>query len=207
VGILPCAVFISTIGAAFYLEYIMSEQKTCVRCKQFHPLTEFRLDVRMLSGRGSYCKKCRAEMAKEYRESHPNYVENMKKRKKELSQHRREWQREWYKKNKEKRAEALRKDRILRPEAWRKYHEQAKKANPLAHKSRKILETAVQWKGFEKPDTCSKCGKKFDSQNIHAHHEDYKKPLDIVWVCRSCHMKIHVLMREKNVESNNLHKI
>ncbi|MFA4834882.1 MAG: hypothetical protein WC749_02255 [Dehalococcoidia bacterium] len=39
-----------------------------------------------------------------------------------------------------------------------------------------------------KPDTCSMCGEK---KIIMAHHNDYSKPLDIIWVCQACHMKIH----------------
>ena len=26
---------------------------------------------------------------------------------------------------------------------------------------------------------------------VQAHHEDYSKPLDVIWVCRSCHDKRH----------------
>jgi len=39
-----------------------------------------------------------------------------------------------------------------------------------------------------KPVICEKCNCK---DILHAHHEDYNKPLEIVWVCHSCHMKIH----------------
>lgn len=39
-----------------------------------------------------------------------------------------------------------------------------------------------------KPDSCSMCNK---TGYIHAHHEDYSKPLDVIWVCPKCHKDIH----------------
>ncbi len=36
-------------------------------------------------------------------------------------------------------------------------------------------------------DYCS-CGSKSKS---HGHHEDYNKPLQVIWVCPACHLKIH----------------
>lgn len=26
---------------------------------------------------------------------------------------------------------------------------------------------------------------------VHAHHEDYSRPLDVVWLCRCCHARRH----------------
>lgn len=34
---------------------------------------------------------------------------------------------------------------------------------------------------------CIKCG----DVNSEMHHEDYDKPLDIMWLCRSCHLEHH----------------
>ena len=38
-----------------------------------------------------------------------------------------------------------------------------------------------------KPDTCQICG---TTDNIQAHHEDYNKPFDIIWVCQHCHVEL-----------------
>lgn len=39
-----------------------------------------------------------------------------------------------------------------------------------------------------RPDHCSNCGK---VGKVDAHHDDYTKPDQVVWLCRSCHMKRH----------------
>ena len=48
-------------------------------------------------------------------------------------------------------------------------------------------------KGFiVRPNICSKCN---NEDFILAHHEDYDKPFNIIWLCNSCHRKQHF---EKN---------
>lgn len=38
------------------------------------------------------------------------------------------------------------------------------------------------------PEKCWWCG---SEEHIHAHHEDYTKPLEIMWLCRDCHGRRH----------------
>ena len=41
-----------------------------------------------------------------------------------------------------------------------------------------------------RPKFCSVCGREVF---VEAHHEDYNKPLEVIWVCKSCHENIHHL--------------
>jgi predicted Zn-ribbon and HTH transcriptional regulator len=37
---------------------------------------------------------------------------------------------------------------------------------------------------------CEDCGSTSD-RKLHGHHEDYDKPLDVVWLCHPCHRRRH----------------
>jgi hypothetical protein len=40
-------------------------------------------------------------------------------------------------------------------------------------------------------DRCEHCGSPAVNYKLEAHHSDYSKPLEVVWLCRSCHTSIH----------------
>ena len=48
---------------------------------------------------------------------------------------------------------------------------------------------AIKMGKLIKPKSCSRCRK--ESDNIEAHHEDYSKPLEVIWLCLECHHEIH----------------
>jgi Bacillus phage endonuclease len=62
------------------------------------------------------------------------------------------------------------------------------KRNPFKHAARAFVCAAVKEGMLIRPSQCSRC---FKEGKIEAHHEDYMKPLEIIWLCRSCHGKEH----------------
>ena len=40
-------------------------------------------------------------------------------------------------------------------------------------------------------EPCNGCGK----IEVEAHHDDYSKPLDVLWLCRQCHADRHKLIK------------
>lgn len=41
---------------------------------------------------------------------------------------------------------------------------------------------------LKKPDSCQSCG---STRKLYAHHNDYSKPLDVMWLCMICHGDRH----------------
>lgn len=46
-----------------------------------------------------------------------------------------------------------------------------------------------------KKNPCYNCGSKI---KLEAHHVDYTKPLDIIWLCKKCHIDLHKEINKKN---------
>ena len=60
-----------------------------------------------------------------------------------------------------------------------------RKENPIAAKAHSAVNNAIRAKKLIKKPCCV-CGE----IKVHAHHEDYSKPLDVVWVCAYHHRQI-----------------
>lgn len=45
------------------------------------------------------------------------------------------------------------------------------------------------------PQPCEICSST-DLRAVIAHHQDYSKPFDVNWLCRSCHEYVNVIVRE-----------
>lgn len=62
------------------------------------------------------------------------------------------------------------------------------KNNPEKYAAHCKVYCALSTGELQKPKKCQVCNIK---GYVEAHHEDYSKPLDIIWVCKKCHCIYH----------------
>lgn len=139
-----------------------------------------------------------AESKKRYRSKEETKEKEKEYRKKWYSEHK-----EYYKKlrenNREKYNEYSRKykaehktySKKYRKENLEKYANYAKdyrKKHPETVTAHNAVRVGIE-RGEIKTHPCEKCGEDI----AEAHHDDYTKPLEIRWLCKTCHMEWHRL--------------
>ena len=91
--------------------------------------------------------------------------------------------RKYDKANRSNRSENNKKYYQDNPEKRKEYYEKNKKHKLAGGK----LRYAVKTGRIIKPSQCERCP---STENIQGHHEDYDYPLDVIWLCRSCHARL-----------------
>ena len=86
-----------------------------------------------------------------------------------------------YDRGRSKTPERRAKNRVIATR-WREEH-------PEAYQAQTAVGNAVR-DGKLKKLPCEVCGAE---ANVHAHHSDYSRPLDVKWLCARCHHRLHAL--------------
>lgn len=186
--------------------------KKCKKCGVEKEESEF-FKKRERGIEGS-CKECRKKELNERIAKNPEAHKEKVRLRSEQRRQTEEWK-EWRKDHQQrKRKEISEKSRLYylknksiheKSKEWReKNREQYRKSvkehakkNPLKVRARKIVSYHVQKGNMTRPSKCSRCLKECKTE---AHHEDYTKPLDIVWLCKLCHAEEH---RKLNVNTSD----
>ena len=182
--------------------------KKCPRCKKLKPTTNFSKNCSSPDGFRSICKACKKPYAKQYYKEHKEeidlshkiyrsrnidkislmgklyYRKNIDKISLQAKERREKYKQEYilygkqyYQANKDKVLATIRAYRKSNPE------------KALAHL---ILNRNIS-SSNDRPTVCSKCDA---AGMVDGHHSDYSKPLDVIWLCRSCHMRLHSEIRK-----------
>jgi len=136
------------------------DRKVCFKCKIGKALEEFYVHSMMADGHLNKCKECTKRDVREHRRTHPSVQEYDRWR----FQH----------------------DPVRRADTRRRANAR-RKANPLQGRASCMVSRAVRDGRLARPSRCSRCGEK--GRRIEAHHPDYTKPLEVIWVCSLCHRR------------------
>ncbi len=103
----------------------------------------------------------------------------------------------WYRDYRKKHRKKFREYNRIYNNNWRKengYHSEIKwkQNNPEKVKAQRLLNYAVRV-GLVEKKPCSIC----NNIKSQAHHEDYLKPLDVIWFCALCHKHHHLKSGDK----------
>jgi len=135
--------------------------KKCFKCENEKLIDDFYKHPAMGDGHLNKCKEC---TKKDVREDRKNKFEQYS-----------EYEKNRYQSNENRRLK------------MRKSAKKWREENPLGYKAQTAVGYAIRSGKLTKKD-CLFCGAQ---ENIHAHHNDYKRPLDVVWLCAKCHTRMH----------------
>lgn len=180
--------------------------KKCGRCKEVKSDEDFSKNKRNKDGLHSECKACDKEIKLKFRLEKPEKLKERKRNeylrnKEKINDKNMEnyWKNHEQRvlKNREysRRPEIKDKARVRNREFKRKKRELISAKLLIQAENEKIQRKvhilvclAVKEGKLLKPNFCENCGEKKDLQG---HHEDYSKPLDVIWLCFLCHCKRH----------------
>lgn len=177
------------------------DTQVCTKCNSELPIEQFGFyKNRKNILRYRRCKSCVASYKNEhYRNNEDLYKLRAKNHLNDNREHHRNRSRK-YREDHYEHLSRLAKERYTSEEGReanrlrsRKYRENP--TNRMKEKARGVVNSLVRNGIISKPSGCVECGK---LGKVEAHHDDYNKPLEVLWVCRKCHFKKHTINEGHN---------
>ena len=170
----------------------------CPKCGSDQGLDRFYRSPKKASGFLSWCKSCYAA-----RDANPQYRKNRRlylaeygqrpsvkaiHRERVKTPHAKAVRKVWRRTDafRQKRKEYMAHMTPEMRERWRVYRRAYERAHRTKNLAR-LLTSLMRRFGYLVPGPCAKCG----HAKVVAHHPDYSRPLDVIWLCRPCHVLLH----------------
>ena len=137
---------------------MIQSQKKCFKCKQIKHLSEYYNHKNMADGHLNKCIECTKKDVRLHRQNNIDRIREYDRKRGKLPS---------------------------RIKSCQKRNKIRRRRFPIKFAARYILANALRAKKINKPSVCSMCGRK---ARIYGHHNDYYKPLEVIWVCQVCHI-------------------
>jgi hypothetical protein len=148
--------------------------KTCRECNTEKELSDFYKHPRMLDGHLNKCKECVKARVHKHRDAN---IEKL---------------REYDKKRSMTPNRVKARQEYLKTEAGKKARQRAGKnyilRYPMKYAAHVLFGNAIRDGKIVREDVCSVCKSNY---KVEGHHDDYTKPLEVRWLCESCHKQWH----------------
>ena len=173
--------------------------KRCPKCGQTLPVELFHKNKAGYDGIDSWCRDCKDAARKKRDKANPQKTRERSRRWRLANPEKsREHCRRWNRDNQGSERERNRRWREANKDKIREEQKQYRTEHRVENNARAILHRAVA-SGQLKRQPCEVCGA---TQNVHAHHDDYSKPLDVRWLCASHHQLVHNEMKRKEADND-----
>lgn len=136
-------------------------EKTCFKCGEIKELDQFYTHKRMADGHLNKCKECTKADTKQDYRTNPEAHRAYEKVRGQTE---------------ERKAKQL------------EYQRRTRERKKLEYIARTMVNNAIRDGRLMKEEACSECG---STEKVEGHHDDYYKPLELIWLCFKCHRIRH----------------
>ena len=167
------------------------KRKTCFKCGENKPLSDFYKHPRMADGHVNKCKECnKLDVQLNYRDNFDYYKEYDRQRDSEKGTDRHKMRLEY---SRRKDVQVKRSRYANLPEVKQRKKELIERRNkefPERKIANSAVSNAIRGGKLKRPSNCEYCGKECKP---HAHHSSYADDMQLMvtWLCTSCHGEVH----------------